>query len=213
MTIASQVESLFFLRDKMPVVLIWRLFVQGAITTALFVPTLVAVMGKLRQPKTATPGRAVVFSSSALIRRMVITIVLFIFLYMFFGYFVAWRNPVLRQYYGGVDVPNFFIALKNNLQTTPGIYVLQVFRAFLFFACVLPLVRMLRASRLGVALAIAAFLSVWTLVLLLPNPIMPRSVALSHFWETLMCFLVFGAILGWMLSTPQQPASLAKSAP
>src|SRR5262249_9401147 len=137
---------------------------------------------------------------------------LFIFLYMFFGYFVAWRNPVLRAFYGGVDTPNFFVALKNNLLNSPGIYLLQVFRATLYFACVLPLVRMLRTSRFEAVMAISAFLSVWTLVLLLPNPIMPRSVALSHFWETLMCFLVFGALLGWMLSAPQRPASLAKSA-
>lgn len=212
MTVATQVESLFFLRDKMPVALIWRLFVQGAITTALFVPALVAVMGKLRRPQGMITVSSVPVPSSALLKRLAITVVLFIFLYMFFGYFVAWRNPVLRQFYGGVDAPNFFIALKNNWQTTPGIYVLQVFRAILYFACVLPLVRMLQAPKWEAVLAISAFLSVWSLVLFLPNRIMPRTVALSHFWETLLCFLVFGAVLGWMLSDRQRPASLVKAA-
>ena len=212
MTVATQVESLFFLRDKMPATLIWRLFVQGAITTALFVPVLVALMGKLRRREETITVSSVPMLSSALIKRLAVTVVLFVFLYMFFGYFVAWRNPALRQFYGGIDAPNFFIILKNNWQTMPGIYLLQVFRAILYFACVLPLVRMLRAPKWEVVLAISAFLSVWSLVLLVPNPLMPRTVAVSHFWETLMCFLVFGAVLGWMLSDSQRPATLAKAA-
>jgi hypothetical protein len=212
MTVATQVETLFFLRDKMPVALILRLFVQGAITTALFVPVLVALMGKLRQPQGMTAVSSVPLRPSALAERLAITIVLFVFLYMLFGYFVAWRNPVLRQFYGGADAPNFFISLENNWHTTPGVYVLQVFRAILYFACALPLVRMLRAPKWEALLAIAAFLSVWSLALLLPNPIMPRTVAMSHFWETVMCFLVFGAVLGWMLSDRQRPASLANIA-
>jgi hypothetical protein len=67
-----------------------------------------------------------------------------------------------------------------------------------------------RAPKWEAAVAISAFLSVWSLLLLLPNPVMPRTVAQSHFWETLMCFLVFGAVLGWMLSDRQTPASLVK---
>jgi len=211
MTVATQVESLFFLRDKMPVSLILRLFVQGAITTALFVPALVALTGKLRRPQGWITVSSVPLPSSALLKRLAISVVLFIFLYMFFGYFVAWRNPALRQFYGGVDTPNFFIAVKNSWQTRPGIYLLQVFRGTLYFACVLPLVRMLRAPKWEAVLTISAFLSVWSLVLLLPNPILPRTVALSHFWETLICFLIFGAALGWMLSDSQRPASLAKT--
>jgi hypothetical protein len=33
----------------------------------------------------------------------------------------------------------------------------------------------------------------------LPNPLMPASVARSHFWETLGFSLVFGALAGWLL--------------
>lgn len=210
MTVATQLESLFFLRDKMPVALIWRLFVQGAITTVFFIPAVVVLMGKLRRPEGAITVSSAPLRSSALLKKLAITVVLFVFLYMFFGYFVAWRNPVLRQYYEGVDAPNFFIALKNNWHAMPEIYVLQVFRAILYFACVLPLVRMLRAPQWEALLAMSAFLSVWSLVLLLPNPIMPRTVALSHFWETFVCFLVFGAVLGWLLS--DRTSSLAKIA-
>jgi len=62
---------------------------------------------------------------------------------------------------------------------------------------------MLQAARWEAALAMALFLSVWTIVLLLPNPMIPSSVAHTHFWETLGFSLVFGALAGWLLNPPQ----------
>jgi hypothetical protein len=58
---------------------------------------------------------------------------------------------------------------------------------------------MLHTSRWESALAAALFSACWTTVLLLPNPLMPASVARSHFWETLGFNLVFGALAGWLL--------------
>ena len=74
----------------------------------------------------------------------------------------------------------------------------------LYIVCVFPLVRMLRVGRWESAAAVALFLSVWTTVLLLPNPLMPASVARSHFVETLGFSLVFGSLLGWLLNPCQQ---------
>jgi hypothetical protein len=212
MTVATQVESLFFLQSKMPLALIERLFVHGAITTALFVPCAVILMGRLRSPGQVPTTTFAAVPAPVWAGRVAFTIVLFIFLYMFFGYFVAWRNPDLRQFYGGHEFSGFFDALQYNWHTAPTIYALQVFRSLLFFACVLWLIRSLKVPRWEATLATSAFLSVWTVILLLPNPIMPPSVARSHFWETFFCFLIFGAILGWMLSPRKQPAALHKTA-
>jgi hypothetical protein len=48
-------------------------------------------------------------------------------------------------------------------------------------------------------LANAAVLASWTTALLLPNALMPESVARSHFWETLWFNLTFGALMAWLL--------------
>jgi hypothetical protein len=61
------------------------------------------------------------------------------------------------------------------------------------------------------ALAAALFATCWTTVLLLPNPLMPASVARSHFWETLGFNLIFGALAGWLLCFPA-PAPHAEPA-
>jgi hypothetical protein len=202
-TVATQVETLFFLSDKLPHEMIRAIFLQGAITAALFAPLAVLLLGKWR---TSSPARTTSSSchwhASSIATGLAVIVVAFVFLYMLFGYYVAWQSPAVRQYYGGPEQPSFFAALKVNWMRNPWIYALQVFRALLYAACMYPLIRMLRVARWETALAMALFLSVWTTILLLPNPLMPPDVASAHFRETLGFSIVFGSIAGWLLSKP-----------
>ena len=202
-TVASQVESLFFLSNKLPPRLIPALFLQGAIAAALFAPLAVLLMGKWRTASPAlvasSPGR---LHASSIITRLAVIVVAFVFLYSFFGYFVAWQNPALRQYYGGQEYSSFYAATKANWMHMRWLYPLQVFRALLYVVCMYPLIRMLRVARWEKALAMALFLSAWTTLLLLPNPLMPPDVAYAHFRETLGFSIVFGGLAGWLLSQP-----------
>jgi hypothetical protein len=202
-TVAAQIESLFFLSDKMPQGLIAAIFLQGALSTVLFAPLAVLLLGKWRTPP-ANPSPGPLRAPFAA-WRLALIVTAFVFLYMFFGYYIAWQNPVLRQYYGGPEYASFYAALKANWIYHRSIYALQVFRALLYAACLYPLVRMLRTARWETALAMALFVSVWTTVLFLPNPIMPASVAHTHFWETLSFSLVFGSLAGWLMSNPPKP--------
>jgi hypothetical protein len=203
-TVATQVESVFFLSNKLPAGMIKALFLQGAIAAALFAPLAVLLLGKWRAPSQATKSVAPArMDTSSAAWRLALIVGAFVFLYMFFGYYVAWQNPDLRQYYGGTEHSSFYDSLKASWFNQRSIYVLQVFRALLYAACLYPLIRMLRAARWETALAMGLFLSVWTTMLLLPNPVMPASVAHSHFWETLGFSLVFGAIAGSLLTAPR----------
>jgi hypothetical protein len=202
-TVVSQLESIFLLSSKLPHGMIRALFLQGAIGTGLFAPLAVLVLGKWRTAVPEVVSRAPArMSAASAAWRLVVLIIAFVFLYLFFGYYVAWQNPELRRYYGGPDWPNFLASLRGNWQNSPWIFALASFRALLHVAFVYPLIRMLRAGRWESALAAALFLACWTTVLLLPNPLMPASVARSHFWETVGFNLVFGSLLGWLLSAP-----------
>jgi len=202
-TVATQVESVFYLSNKLPHGMIRALFLQGAIVATLFAPLAVLLLGKWRAASTvpAAPPLARMSASSAA-WKLVFIVVAFVFLYMFFGYYVAWQNPAVRQYYGGSETSSFYASLMATWVSHRSIYYLQVFRALLYAACLYPLIRMLRATRWETALAMCLFLSVWTTLLLLPNPMMPASVAHSHFWETLAFSLVFGALASWILTKP-----------
>ena len=199
-TVASQLESIAFLSNKLPPGMIRAIFAQGAIATALFAPLAVLTLGKWRAASVRAPMQpAVPRILASLLTRLAILVVAFVFLYMFFGYYVAWRNPDLQRYYAGPELATFWAALKHNWTSSRWIYALAVLRALLYVGCLYPLVRMLHASRRESAFAAALFLACWTTVLLLPNPLMPASVARSHFWETLGFSLVFGALAGWLL--------------
>ena len=203
MTVVTQIESAAFLSGKLGPGMLRAIFLQGAIGAALFAPLAVVVLGKWRTgtaaEESSEPARRGAASAAW---RIVLLVIAFVFLYMFFGYFVAWRNPELRAYYGGRDWPSFFAALKGNWEVARWIYPLACLRALLYIAFVYPLIRMLRAAHWESALAAAAFLACWTTGLLLPNSLMPASVARSHFWETLSFSLIFGALLGWLISPP-----------
>ena len=207
-TVGPQIDSVFFLSNELPRGMIRALFLQGAIATALFAPLGVLLLGKWRAvsraPAPPAPARMRATSATW---RLALIVVAFVFLYMFFGYYVAWQSPAVRQYYGGRAYPGFYAALKSNWIYHRWLYPLQVFRALLYTACLYPLIRMLRVARWEMALAMASFLSVWTTALLLPNSMMPTSVTRSHFWETLGFSLVFGALAGWLLTPPELAAT------
>jgi hypothetical protein len=148
-TVASQVESLFFLSSKFPHGMIGALFLQGVISNALFCPLAVRLLGKWRViSPDPVPTAQSHTSASALIREGLLLVLAFVFLYMFFGYYIAWKNPVLRQYYGGGPAYSSFLnALRGNITSNPWVFPLQVFRALLYIACMLPFAFMLRAGR------------------------------------------------------------------
>jgi hypothetical protein len=202
-TVATQVETLFFLSNKFPPGMIPAIFLQGAITAALFAPLAVLLLGRMRTNSSSVTNPSLSpLPASSIINRLLIIVIAFVFLYFFFGYYVAWQSPAVRQYYGGPEQSSFYAAIKANWMNNRSIYLLQIFRALLYAACMYPLIRMLRVARWEIAIAMALFLSVWTTMLLLPNPLMPPSVAHAHFRETLGFNLAFGSIAGWLLSKP-----------
>jgi hypothetical protein len=63
---------------------------------------------------------------------------------------------------------------------------------------------MLNTSRIETTGIIATLFGVGSFALLIPNPLMPASVAHSHLWETLLSDLLLGAIVGWVLAADAQ---------
>jgi len=208
-TVASQLDSIALLSNKLPQGMIRAIFVQGAIAAALFALLAVLALGKWRGSVRAPVSPAAPLKFGSILLRLAILVAAFVFLYMFFGYYVAWKNPDLQRFYAGPELATFWAAWRHNWISSRWIYALAAFRALLHIACLYPLVRMLYTSRRESALAAALFLACWTTVLLLPNPLMPASVARSHFWETLGFNLVFGSLAGWLLcfTAPAKPAA------
>jgi len=127
-TVATQVDSVFFLTNKLTRGMIRAIFLQGAIATALFAPLGVLLLGKWRAvpvaPAFPAPTR---MSASSAASRLLLIAVAFVFLYMFFGYYVAWQSPAVRQYYGGAAYSGFHASLKANWTLRRWIYRFRCF--------------------------------------------------------------------------------------
>ncbi len=118
-TVVNQIESMFFLSNKFPPGLIRAIFLQGAIATALFAPLAVLVLGKWRVPVPAPPPAPARMRAASAARRVSLLVVAFVFLYMFFGYYVAWQNPELRTYYTRPRMAHFLRIFEGELANQP----------------------------------------------------------------------------------------------
>ena len=198
-TLMSQIESAIFI-TKLPPGILPRLFLMGAFIAAPFSVLSVLILGKGRK---AAPdaGIQVDRSSTEWLWKVGVIVVAYIILYFTFGYFIAWQSPAVREYYGGVDEGSFFANMRSLIETSPWLFGVQAIRALLWVVIALPVINMLKGSRLETAILTALLFSVvMNTQLLLPNPYMPDAVRMAHLVETASSNFLFGFLVGWLLS-------------
>lgn len=188
-TLMPQIESAYFI-TRLPPGLLPRLFVAGLIIAVVFAPLAVLILGKAKPKANETsrlnmPARAWIVKSCAII-------VVYLFLYFTFGYFIAWKNPAVRAYYGGSDPESFITHITSLLRDEPLLFLLQVVRALLWLAIAVPVIKMMKGQWWESGLAVALLFAVMTSQLLLPNPLMPDEVRMVHLVETATSNFLFG---------------------
>jgi hypothetical protein len=200
-TFMSQIESAVFI-TRLPPGMLPRLFLMGALIAVPFSALAVLILGK-RKAKTVDTE-----SNERLITpvrewswKLAVIAIAYLILYFTFGYYIAWRNPAVPEYYGGTDPGSFFAQMSTVLRDTPWLVPFQILRAMLWTLIALPVVRMMKGSWFETALAVALLFSVvMNSQLLLPNPYMPDAVRMAHLLETASSNFIFGFLIGWLLS-------------
>jgi hypothetical protein len=213
-TFMSQIESAVFL-TRLPSGTVPRLFLMGALIAAPFSVLSVLILGK-RKAETvdAEPNSRLVMPPSEWAWKLVVIAITYLILYFTFGYFIAWRNPAVREYYGGIDEGGFLGQMGRVLRNTPWLIPFQIVRAMCWVALALPVIRMLKVQRTETALAIGLlFAVVMNAQLLLPNPYMPEPVRLAHLIETASSNFIFGVLIGWLLTQPNDGSIADKRSP
>ena len=148
-----------------------------------------------------TPARNVSFKTANRMMKIIVLAVLYVILYVVFGYYIAWQSPTVRQFYSGSkSLLPFWAHLR---QQEMGLFVLQFVRGMLWtligyiLAVNLPLAsRAERAVVVGLALSIGLAFPI-----LVPNPYMPWAVRRMHFVELLIENFLFGVIVVWFFDT------------
>ena len=140
-TVMPQIETAYFV-TRLPPGMLPRLFLAGLIIAVTFALLAVLILGKARSRATGDSWSRI--PAGALTIKLLLIVVVYLLLYFTFGYFIAWKNPAVRAYYGGNDPDGFIAHIANLLRTEPMLFVLQVVRALLWAALAVPIIKMMK---------------------------------------------------------------------
>jgi hypothetical protein len=200
-TFMPQIESAVFI-TRLPEGMLPRLFLMGALFAAPFAALAVLILGKRKaNDSDAGENSRLVMPKGEWVWKLAVIALAYVILYFTFGYFVAWKNPAVREYYGGSDPGGFLAQMGTVVRDTPWLIPFQILRAMLWTLLALPVVRSLKGAWQETALSIGFMFAVlMSDLLLLPNPYMPESVRMSHLVETALSNFIFGSFVGWLLT-------------
>ncbi|HEX9128248.1 MAG TPA: hypothetical protein VF850_03725 [Gemmatimonadaceae bacterium] len=209
-TFMAQIESAVFI-TRLPAGMLPRLFLMGALFAAPFSALAVLILGKRKAADLDVGENSrLVMPRSEWVWKLAVIAVVYVILYFTFGYFIAWRNPAVREYYGGTDPGGFLTQMGTVVRDTPWLIPFQILRAMFWTLLALPVVRSLTGPWQETAQSIGFLFAVlMSALLLLPNPYMPESVRMSHLVETASSNFIFGMFVGWLLTGPHASAKAA----
>ena len=198
-TFLNQIELLVYLGGRLPEGMQVGLFEMGLFNAAVFAPIAVLVLGKWKSLSSTGESSAAWRPSRVWLWRAIGAGVVYLALYYLFGYYVAWQNPALREWYGGNDPGSFFAQMGGIVQDTPWMLPLQWVRGLLWVGLAVLVMRMMKGRWWEAALAVALLFTVPAFYLLFPNPLMPDTVRLTHLVETAPYQFLFGWFVVWWL--------------
>jgi len=209
-TFMGQIESAVFL-TRLPSGMVPRLFLMGALIAAPFSVLAVLILGKTKAGTVDTQRNSRLgLPASEWAWELSLIALAYLILYFTFGYFIAWRNPAVQEYYRGIDEGSFLAHMRTVLRDTPWLIPVQILRAMGWVALAFPVIQMLKGRRLETALAIGVLFAVlMNAQLLLPNPYMPEPVRMAHMIETASSNFIFGMFVSWLLTGQRRFGKIA----
>jgi len=198
----TQVETAYFI-SAFPLLHgnyeLYQLVFRGLITSALFTFLVTWMAGGFSKKPRPQPMFTVTTDNA--VKTGAWLAVIYIVLYMLFGYYVAWQSQELRLFYGGPAELNSFIAQWGvSLMERPELPIFQYFRGILWMLCLIPLFVGFTGKRVELVLLSAIALGLLpTAQLAFANPLMPAGVSAYHFVEVSISTGIFGALCAWFV--------------
>lgn len=193
-TFLSQIETVVFLQylsDIVPTEMVPQLFIQGAITAAIFSPLAVLILGRMRGKEEAPePNQRLVMPWTEWLWKLLAIAVIYVVIYISFGAFVftPLAGEAFQEYYGNLQMPGWILPF-------------QMLRGLIWAGLALPVIRMMKGRWWEAGLAVALLFSVlMASSLLVPNELMPKAIRMAHFVEVSSSNFLFGWIVVWLLN-------------
>ena len=198
----TQIETLYFNNSvKMPILMLLITVFTGAIISTFCGIFAVKIKNKLKGQIESNYVLNLDSIKKSIGKFTVLAFIYMIF-YFFFGYYIAWKFPVLRQFYtGSTDIIPYITHMQNQLHEDAFLVVFQIFRGFLWTFIGYMLLRGLAVkNKIERYILMGLLLSVpLATPLFAPNDFMPAGVRFGHFFELLIENFLFGVILTYIL--------------
>jgi hypothetical protein len=184
---------------------LYNLILRGLLTSLFFSILVTWICGGFSRK--ARPTSSFTVTTENTVKQGAWLSIIYIVLYMLFGYFVAWQVKELRLFYGGpAELNGFFEQWGITAMAKPEFPVFQYFRGILWILCLVPLFMGFSGKHLELIVFSALALALLpTAQLALANPLMPAAVSLGHFWEVSLSTGIFGALCGWLVPIKIDP--------
>jgi hypothetical protein len=187
--------------------LLWFNLVSALILALVFAPLSVWWFGKWKpatDPPRSEPLGKGLPRKQLVIKLLALAALVYPFLYISFGYFIAWQNPDVRLLYtGSTEMLPFWTQAWNAFANPVWFYPFQIGRAFIWIGLAWLAMRASKAGWAETGLVVGInFALLMNAQHLLPNPFMTESIRLSHFLETAISNFIWGFVIVWVLHRP-----------
>lgn len=204
----AQIETFYF-REAftfMTNIEILNIMLRGMITTIIVVPLTVIIFGKRKATgKISIKEILERIEIKSWVKKAPFFALLYIIIYLFFGYYVAWQFEAVRLFYSGTtEQLNFISQIVMTIKEMPLFLSYHFIRGLLWVAFSVPIILMMKGSRIKTMISLMLVFSYHGFQIIMAQGIFPPDVLIGHTIETTISICIYGGLIGYMFHIPNK---------
>lgn len=204
----AQIETFYF-REAftfMTNIEILNIMLRGVITTIIVVPLTVIIFGKRKATgKISIKEILERIEIKSWVKKAPFFALLYIIIYLFFGYYVAWQFEAVRLFYSGTtEQLNFISQIVMTIKEMPLFLPYHFIRGLLWVAFSVPIILMMKGSRIKTMISLMLIFSYHGFQIIMAQGIFPPDVLIGHTIETTISACIYGGLIGYMFHIPNK---------
>lgn len=204
----AQIETFYFREafTYMTNMEILNILLRGLMTTIIVVPFTVIIFGKQKTISRINIKKILeTIEIKNWIKKVILFAILYIIIYQFFGYYVAWQFEDVRLFYSGTTEKLSFInQTVRTIKEMPLFIPYHFFRGVLWVLFSLPIVLMMAGYRKKTMISLMLLFSYHGFQILMSQGIFPLKVLIGHTIETTLSACIYGGLIGYMFYIPKK---------
>lgn len=204
----AQIETFYF-REAftfMTNIEILNIMLRGVITTIIVVPLTVIIFGKRKATEKISIKEILErIEIKSWVKKAPFFALLYIIIYLFFGYYVAWQFEAVRLFYSGTtEQLNFISQIVMTIKEMPLFLPYHFIRGLLWVAFSVPIILMMKGSRIKTMISLMLIFSYHGFQIIMAQGIFPPDVLIGHTIETTISACIYGGLIGYMFHIPNK---------